>query len=123
MLTLKHFLDNPTWAEADGYAFNYFDCMAFTASQYGGVFLAVRGVAENFLDTEVRELPFVLLVLLAALIWLIVWPLTFWLAAIWIWVRCRHHRRKYHLGSGMTAIARKNLDTWKVQFERNQARQ
>ena len=123
MLTLRHFLDNPTWAAADGYDFNYFDCMAYTARQYDGVFAAIRGVADNFLDTEVRELPFVLAVLLIALLGVIVWPLIFWLTAIWIWIRCRHHRKKYHLGCGMTAIARKNLDTWKVQFERNKGRQ
>lgn len=121
MLTLKHFLDNPTWAAADGYAFNYFDCMAYTAAQYGGVFIAVRGVAENFLDTEIRELPFVFAVFLIALIGVVVWPLTFWLTAIWIWIRC-HHRKKYHLSSGMSEIARANLDTWKIQFERKQGR-
>lgn len=121
MLTLKHFLDNPTWAAADGYDFNYFDCMSFTAKQYDAVFLSLRGVAEIFLDTEVRELPGVLAVLLIALIGVIVWPLTFWLIAIWIWVRCKHHRKKYHIGNGMTDIARKNLDAWKIRFERQQA--
>ncbi len=122
MLTFKHFLDNPTWAAADGYEFNYFDCMAYTAAQYDGLLLAVSSVAENFLDTEVREIPFVLGVLLIALVGLIMWPLTFWLPAIWIWIRCRHHRKKYHFGSGMTAIARKNLDAWKTHFERNHSR-
>jgi len=118
MLTLQHFLDNPTWAAADGYDFNYFDCMAYTAAQYDGVFLAVRGVVDNFLDTEVRELPFVLLVLFVALIGVVAWPLTFWVTAIWIWLRCRHHRQKYQHGNGMTETARKNLDNWKIQFER-----
>ncbi|HEM8556157.1 TPA: hypothetical protein U2Q34_000182 [Citrobacter koseri] len=118
MLTLQHFLDKPTWAAADGYNFNYFDCMAYTAAQYDCVFLAVRRVAENFLDTELRELPFVLLVLFVALIGVIVWPLTFWLTAIWIWLRCKHHRQKYQHGNGMKDIARSNLDNWKRRFER-----
>ncbi|MBA7800563.1 hypothetical protein HV170_03380 [Citrobacter freundii] len=118
MLTLKHFLDNPTWAAADGYDFNYFDCMAYTAKRYDDIFSALHGVVDNFLDTEVREIPLVMVVLLLAISGVVIWPLTFWLTAIWVWVRCRYHRQKYQFGNGMTDVARANLDNWKARFDR-----
>ncbi|WP_210405523.1 hypothetical protein [Leclercia sp. W17] len=119
MLTFKHFMNRPTWAAAAGYPFNYFDCMSYTAGMYGGVFVAIRNVFYDFFGTELRELPLVLAVLILASAGIVLWPLIFWVAAIWIWIRCRHHRSKYHLGGGMTEIARKNLNVWKVQLDRD----
>lgn len=118
MLTFKHFIDRPTWAAAAGYSFNYFDCMSYTAGMYGGVFVAIRNVFYDFFSTELRELPLVLSVLVLAGAGVVLWPVIFWIPAIWIWIRCRHHRNKYHRGSGMTEAARKNLKVWKSQLDR-----
>lgn len=112
MLTLKHFFDRPTWAAAAGYEFNYLDCMAFMAGRYSTITSALRDVLCDLLDTTVRELPLMVLTIIAAASGVVVWPLIFWLVALPLWVRCRQHRRKYHQGVGMTEIARRNLDVW-----------
>jgi len=119
MLTLRHFLDNPTWCAAAGYKFNYFDCMSHAAGLYGCVFLAFSNVTRDFLSTEIREIPAMVAVLLLAVAGVVVYPLTFWAVAIWTWIRCKQHRRKYHLGSGMTEIARGNIDAWLYRCERD----
>lgn len=80
MLTLKHFLNRPTWAAAAGYDFNYLDCMAFTADKYDAVFSALADVCYELPSTEVRDLPLMLVVLIAALAGIVVWPLIFWIA-------------------------------------------
>lgn len=112
MLTLKHFMDRPTWAAAAGYQFNYLDCMAHTANLYGNVFLALRQACIGFPDTEVRELPLVMIVLVIAIAGIIVWPLIFWIVAIQVWLKCRRMRQRYHLSDGMTDVAKNNLAVW-----------
>lgn len=112
MLTLKHFFDNPTWAAAAGYDFNYLDCMSFAADKYSDVIHSLIDVLKAFPETEVRELPFVLVVLTAAIAGVVVWPLIFWLAAFPLWLRCKQHRRKYHYGTEMNDTARNNLALW-----------
>ncbi|EOE3543557.1 hypothetical protein ACQR8F_00080 [Klebsiella pneumoniae] len=118
MLTLKHFMDRPTWAAAAGYQFNYFDCMAHTANLYGNVFAALRDVCVGFPDTEVRELPGVIIVLIAAIAGIIVWPLIFWVVAIQVWLKCRRMRRRYHFGGDMTNVAKNNLAVWMRNCDR-----
>ena len=118
MLTLKHFMYRPTWAAAAGYQFNYFDCMAHTANLYGNVFAALRDVYVGFPDTEVRELPGVIIVLIAAIAGIIVWPLIFWVVAIQVWLKCRRMRRRYHFGDDMTDVAKNNLAVWMRNCDR-----
>lgn len=118
MLTLKHFLDKPTWAAAAGYEFNYLDCMAFMADRYSAITSALRDVLCDLPDTTVRDLPLMVLTLIAAASGMVLWPLIFWLVALPLWIRCRQHRRRYHLGADMTEIARRNLDGWLHGCER-----
>ncbi|MEL3300573.1 hypothetical protein R9R02_01410, partial [Escherichia coli] len=42
-ITFKHFQDNPTWAAAAGYDFNYFDCLSVAC-------IATTNVANNIID-------------------------------------------------------------------------
>lgn len=118
MLTLKHFLDRPTWAAAAGYDFNYLDCMAFTADKYDAVFSALADVCYELPSTEVRDLPLMLVVLIAALAGIVVWPFIFWIVAFPVWIRCRKHREKYHLGTGMNGTASANLAGWLEECDR-----
>lgn len=117
-LTLKHFIDRPAWAAAAGYDFCFLDCMAYTANLYLLIFSALRDVCENFLDTEVRELPLVLVVMIVSVCGVIVWPLIFWPAAIPVWLYCKSNRRRYHFGNAMTGIAKKNLERWQYECEK-----
>ena len=112
MLTLRHFIDRPTWAAAAGYEFNYLDCMAYTADFYGLMFSALRNAGSGFLDTSVRYSPIALVAMIAALCGVIVWPLIFWIVAIPVWLKCKSMRRRYQFGDAMTEIARGNLDLW-----------
>ncbi|MEG6249524.1 hypothetical protein UXO05_02785 [Enterobacter ludwigii] len=118
MLTLRHFIDCPTWAAAAGYEFNYLDCMAYTADLYGLAFSVLRCAASNFLGTEVHELPFVLMNIVGAICAVIFWPLIFWLVAIPVWLKCKSMRRRYQFGEAMTEIARGNLEQWQRECAR-----
>lgn len=119
MLTFRHFLDNPTWSAAAGYEFNYFDCMSHAATLYDRFFIALRNISDDFMSTEIREIPGMLAVMALAVIGIAAYPMIFWAVAIWTWFRCKQHRNKYHLGSGMTKIARDNIDGWLWRCERD----
>lgn len=116
MLTLKHFLDKPLWAAAAGYAFSYMDCMAFTAKFYDNIFAVFKGLFNTFLDTEIRELPMMLAVIITAISGVIIWPFIFWLVAIFIWCKCRKTQRKYR--HGKPAVVRENLESWQKECEK-----
>ncbi|MGJ3447074.1 hypothetical protein [Enterobacter sp. PTB] len=118
MLTLRHFIDRPTWAAAAGYEFNYLDCMAYTADFYGLMFSTLRDAGSDFLDTSVRDLPIALVAVIAALCGVFVWPLIFWLVAIPVWMKCKSMRRHYQFGGEMTEVAIVNLDHWQHECER-----
>ncbi|HHL2824745.1 TPA: hypothetical protein ACQ431_002974 [Citrobacter murliniae] len=112
MLTFKHFIDRPTWAAAAGYDFNFLDCMSFMAIQYDRVFGALLDVCDDFFSTELRELPLIVLVVLAAISGVIVWPFIFWIVAVPLWVKCKRMRNKYQFGSSMNDIAKNNIEVW-----------
>lgn len=118
MLTLKHFIDRPSWAAAAGYDFNYMDCMSFTATLYDLAFSSLWNSARDFPYTEVRELPFVLVTVISAVISIFVWPLIFWIAAFPVWLYCRLMRRRYQFGGHMTETAKNNIEVWKRQCEK-----
>lgn len=116
MLTLKHFMDRPTWAAAAGYQFNYFDCMSHAACAYDEILATLRGVLVNFPDTTISELPLMALVLIAAIAVVIVWPLMFWVFAFALWLQCKRYQRKYRVN--MNEVARENIQIWIIQCER-----
>lgn len=118
MLTLKHFLERPKWAAAAGYEFNYLDCMAFSAARYDVFFSVIADVIYEFPDTEVRELPLKLIVFIAAVAGVVIWPFIFWIIALYVWITCRKYRNKYHHGTGMNEIARNNLAVWLSECDR-----
>jgi hypothetical protein len=120
MLTLKHFLDKPTWAAAAGYDFNYLDCLSFTAGLYRNIPQAARNVFKNFLDTTIAELPFVLMALIFALLGLVFWPLVFWIPAILVWWNCKKVSKKYRSGIDVDPRVLTMLNNWRRDFERKE---
>lgn len=112
MLTLKHFMDRPTWAAAAGYDFNYLDCMSVTAAFQSQHFSTFVHTLVHFPDVLVIELPVWLLALITSFALAIAWPFIFWLAAIPLWLRCTWMQWKYQDGNGMTEIAKGNLAGW-----------
>lgn len=118
MLTLKHFFDRPTWAAAAGYDFNFIDCLSFSAGQYDRIWGALADVCFEFPDTSVRELPLMLVVTIAAITGVIVWPFIFWALAVPLWFKCRRVQKKYQHEGGMSEIASANIKRWKRECER-----
>lgn len=116
MLTLKHFFDRPTWAAAAGYQFNYFDCLSHAACSYDEIVRALFGVVASLPDTTIREFPLAVLWMVAAAAGVIIWPLTFWVFAIWFWFHCKKYQRKYR--NHMSDTTRENIRVWLVQCER-----
>ncbi|MEH4988132.1 hypothetical protein PO461_11940 [Enterobacter asburiae] len=118
MLTLRHFIDRPTWAAAAGYDFNFLDCMAYTADLYCLVLSTLRSICAEFPYTEVRELPLGLVNLFVSIALSITWPLVFWIIAIPVWLKCRRERRRYQFGGEMTEVAIVKLEHWQHECER-----
>lgn len=115
MLTLKHFLDRPTWAAVAGYNFNFFDCLCVSAQKYDGFFYALGLVLKNLLDTEIREIPSVVAVLTLALLGIVAWPFIFFFDAAYVWAKCKHQKKKYTGPSGMPDIVKVNIRNWLEQ--------
>lgn len=118
MLTLKHFIDRPTWVAAAGYDFNYLDCMAYTAGLYDLIFSALREAILDIPDTTVRELSFSSAIIGVTICGIFVWPFIFWIVAIPVWLKCKRMRRRYQFGNAMTEIARNNLELWQRECEK-----
>ncbi|CFQ96826.1 hypothetical protein [Yersinia frederiksenii] len=117
MLTLKHFLDRPTWAAAAGYDFNIIDCMSCAAARYGDIWSTLRDHILDFPDIEVREVPLSMLIMLAGLFGIVVYPFIFWIFGIFYYIRCRKHRAKY-FGQPQPEIVQINLRNWLKKCEK-----
>ena len=110
MLTLRHFLDRPTWAAAAGYDFNYLDCLSFSARLYNRVFSALSEVLRDFPETQVKELPLTVLIITAAIAGVIVWPYIFWIVAFLVRRNCLNAREKYK--NDKSERVKQNLAIW-----------
>lgn len=109
-ITFKHFQDNPTWAAAAGYDFNYFDCLSVAC-------IATTNVANNIIDEfldfpdyQVRELPafFVKVSVATALLFILLFAYP--LLAVFVYVRCKHSQKKY--SGEHTDITSQNMRVW-----------
>ncbi len=118
MLTFKHFQDRPTWAAAAGYSFNIIDCMSVATKYHSSFIEAFLGLTMEFLNTEVRELPLMLLSIIFFGALMSIYPLVFWVVGIVLYVICINNRKK-HAGK-LTDIAKNNIDGWLREFERKQ---
>lgn len=121
MLTLKHFLDRPVWAAAAGYDFNYMDCLSYTACRYDQIFSALRDVMVEFPETPVKELPLMLLVVIAACAGVVVWPFIFWIVGIAVWFGCKKYQWKYRQHT--PERVRENLAIWLRECEKKWTRE
>ncbi|CNJ56776.1 hypothetical protein [Yersinia mollaretii] len=117
MLTLKHFLDRPTWAAAAGYDFNIIDCMSYAAARYGDIWSGLRDHILDFPDIEVREAPISILLMIAGLFGIVGYPFIFWIFGIALNVRCRRDRAKYY-GQPQPEIVQVNLRNWLNECEK-----
>ena len=90
-ITFKHFQDNPTWAAAAGYDFNYFDCLSVA-------------------DYQVRDLPafFVKVSVATALLFILLFAYP--LLAVFVYVRCKHSQKEY--SGEHTDITSQNMRVW-----------
>ncbi len=115
-ITFNHFMDNPSWAAAAGYDFNFIDCISASAQC---VFNIGGNLANEILDipdAEVRELPaFMIKMLLGSLI-LAVMVFCYPIFAIAIYFRCKSMTRKYK--DDYSEIVSHNLRFWQQRVYR-----
>lgn len=116
MLMFEHFCDRPTWAAAAGYEFNIIDCLSYSAVTVD--MSDIKDLLIEIPDIELRSLLWDLPLKLLTLTAIITWPLTFWIAGLMIYIRCRKHRRKY-AGSENERV-QINIRNWLGEFERQQ---
>lgn len=116
MLTFKHFCDRPLWAAADGYKFNFFDCLSVAAINIGRPFMAVRNITSGFLDWEMRELLPNLLAVVVIVASAIIYPFTYWIFAIYVYFNCKHYAKKYRVNKSETT--QRNLAQWRESCDR-----
>lgn len=118
MLTLKHFIDRPSWAAVAGYNFNFFDCLCFSAQKYDNFFHALYSVFKNLLDTEIREIPGAVVVISLALLGIVLWPFAFFFDAAYVYVKCKRTKKKYPDRESMPDIVKENIRNWLEQCDR-----
>lgn len=115
-ITFRHFQDNPYWAAAAGYDFNYFDCLSVSIDGLFGSASCAIDELKYLPETEVRELhgfliKFSLHALVAALL-VFLYPLL----AIAIHIRCTNGRKKYSEEHEDTV--KMNMKRWIYQCDR-----
>lgn len=116
MLTFKHFCDRPLWAAADGYDFNFLDCLSVAAINITAPFVAIKNITSSFPDWEMRELLPNLLALIVITTCAIAYPMTYWIYAIFVYFNCKRHARKYR--TEKSEVARINLAEWRESCDR-----
>jgi len=116
MLTFRHFCDRPLWAAADGYDFNFLDCLSVAAINITAPFIAIKNIASSFPDWEMRELLPNLLALIVITAGAIIYPLTYWLYAILAYVNCKRYAKKYRFNK--SEITLRNLAEWRTSCDR-----
>ncbi len=119
-ITFRHFQDNPAWAAAAGYDFNFIDCVAASAQ-------CTANIAQNLLqeiielpDTEVRYVPVFIIKITAGLLLLFSMIFAYPLFAVAIFYRCKSMKRKYK--DDYSATVNQNLRTWANHVYRRNAK-
>jgi hypothetical protein len=119
-ITLRHFLDNPYWAAAAGYDFNYFDCLSASTQVMSNVADNAWDEVVELPDTEVRDLPaFTIKVTVAALL-LALLTFTYPILALAIHIRCKSGKEKYKGPHNSTVT--NNMNGWIRQCDRKWGR-
>ncbi|TDN54931.1 hypothetical protein EC843_101990 [Buttiauxella sp. JUb87] len=119
-ITFRHFQDNPYWAAAAGYDFNYFDCLSASTQVMSNVADNAWDEVVALPDTEVRDLPAFTIKVTVASILLAILTFTYPILALVIHMRCKTGREKYK-GPHNSTITN-NMNSWIRQCERKWGR-
>lgn len=115
-ITFTHFMDNPSWAAAAGYDFNFIDCISASVHCTFNIGSNMKDDLLELPDTEVRDLPAFMVKLLIGLF--LLWAMLFCypIFAIAIFIRCKSMRKKYK--DDFNETVSHNLRTWAARVYR-----
>jgi hypothetical protein len=109
-ITFKHFQDNPAWAAAAGYDFNFIDCISASAQCTSNIANNLLDEVVEFPDAEVRYVPVFIIKLSIGSLLLFAMMFAYPIFAVFVFFRCKAMRRKYK--DDYSDIVRHNLSTW-----------
>lgn len=109
-ITFRHFQDNPYWAAAAGYDFNYFDCLSASTQVMSNVASGAWDEVVALPDTEVRYLPAFTIKVTMATILLAILTFSYPILALVIHMRCKTGREKYKGPHNSTVT--NNMNVW-----------
>ncbi|MCK6919661.1 hypothetical protein L8Q54_15445 [Enterobacter kobei] len=109
-ITFRHFQDNPAWAAAAGYDFNFIDCVSASAQCTSNIASNLLDEIAEFPDAEVRYIPVFIIKLSVGSLLLFAMIFAYPLFALVIFFRCKSMKRKYK--DDYSDIVDHNLRTW-----------
>lgn len=118
-ITFNHFMDNPSWAAAAGYDFNFIDCISASAQCTFNIGSNLKDDILDLPDTEVRDLPAFIIKMTIGLFLLAAMVFCYPIFAIAIHIRCKSMRKKYK--DDFSEIVSHNLRVWARQVYRRSA--
>lgn len=112
-ITFRHFQDNPAWAAAAGYDFNFIDCIAASAQCTSNIARRLLDEIAEFPDAEVRYVPFFIIKLSLSSLLLFAMIFSYPIFAVFVFFRCKAMKHKYK--DDYSDIVDHNLRTWAYQ--------
>lgn len=112
-ITFKHFTDNPSWAAAAGYDFNFVDCISASAHCTFNISSHLTDDLRDLPNTEVRDLPAFIVKMVIGLLLLSAMTFGYPIFAVAIFIRCKIMKRKYK--DDFSETVSHNLSTWVSQ--------
>lgn len=109
-ITFSHFQDNPAWAAAAGYDFNFIDCVSASAQCTSNIAKNLLDEIAEFPNAEVRYIPVFIIKLSVGSLLLFTMIFAYPLFALAIFFRCKSMKRKYK--NNYSDIVARNLSTW-----------
>lgn len=109
-ITFRHFQDNPAWAAAAGYDFNFIDCVSASAQCTANIARNLLDEIAEFPDAEVRYAPIFIIKVFVGSLMLFVMMFAYPLFAVAIFFRCKSVKRKYR--DDYSDTVNHNLRTW-----------
>ncbi|MGR7336754.1 hypothetical protein ACU6ZE_10675 [Klebsiella aerogenes] len=109
-ITFRHFQDNPAWAAAAGYDFNFIDCVSASAQCTSNIAKNLLDEIAEFPNAEVRYIPVFIIKLSVGSLLLFTMIFAYPLFALAIFFRCKSMKRKYK--NNYSDIVARNLSTW-----------
>jgi len=115
-ITFRHFQDNPYWASAAGYDFNFIDCLSVSAQVVANISHHLFDDIASLPDTEVRELPVFFIKFTFAVLMISLMLSGYPIFAVVIYFRCLSGRKKYS-GEHNDTVSN-NMRVWIKQCDR-----